>query len=171
MEKLINHFEIGDYVGVHLHYAGGFGAAKVEAVYRSAKKVTYDLSVQFDKERNLFTRINGVDQLLLMSRQEWMDLHWHLRRNGLDNQHPRSAEEANILGGVSAHTSKEIPYNATEEGSIANYVLIDINGYRNREDFEVGFYNATQKEWCLKYSTKREIDLDHMKWMYLPVNK
>lgn len=71
----------------------------------------------------------------------------------------------------SARTSKELPYGGPEEGSVANYVLIDINGLRKPEDFEIGFYNATTKEWMLKVKGNREIDLENMRWMYLPVDK
>lgn len=67
------------------------------------------------------------------------------------------------------HTAKEIP-DYKEEGAVANYVLIDLYGYRKAEDFEIGFYNITQERWCLKYSN-RYPDLEHMKWTELPLNR
>lgn len=160
MENLNIKYKVGDYVGVQFRYAGRFGGAKVEAFTVNGKKVTYDLSVQVDKEQNHFTRINGIDQAFLMSREEWLEY----------NQDLRDAEKPNVIEGLPAHTSREFPYNSIGEGPVAKYVLIDINGWRKPEDFEIGFYNTTSREWSLKYS-KREIDLENMKWMYLPEDK
>lgn len=74
-----------------------------------------------------------------------------------------------IIDGWPAYTSKEIPKVDPKEDELSFYVLIDVNGHRKQEDFEIGYYNFSSKGWNLKGGNPKEIDLDHMRWMYMPM--
>jgi hypothetical protein len=65
------------------------------------------------------------------------------------------------------HTSKEIPEVDTKEEDLTEYVLIDPDGYRT--DFTIGYYNTGSKEWVSREG--KSIDVDHMKWTELPLDK
>jgi hypothetical protein len=71
------------------------------------------------------------------------------------------------------HTSKEYPTEVLLEGEKEGYsedVLIDIDGYRNK--FRTGWYDFDDKTWRLHdIEAQKEIDLNHMKWTELPLNK
>lgn len=74
------------------------------------------------------------------------------------------------------HTSKEKPKERLHPNGIAaemsEDVLIDVDG--NRKTFRVGFYDIDFETkggtWTL-YDEDETIDLDHMKWTELPLNK
>jgi hypothetical protein len=72
----MDHIKIGEYVGVDLGYAGKFGAAKIEAVKKGLNdKVYCDLSIKTDYNPEKFTKIEHVDSVFIMSRQEWLNMH------------------------------------------------------------------------------------------------
>jgi hypothetical protein len=49
-------------------------------------------------------------------------------------------------------------------------VLIDLDG--NRKDFRIGWYDFDDKKWRLHYqSAEIQIEVEHMKWTNLPLNK
>jgi hypothetical protein len=69
------------------------------------------------------------------------------------------------------NTFKEIPA-LTADGEMSEDVLIDVDG--NRKTFRVGFcdieHETNKATWTL-YDQDEEIDLKHMKWTNLPLNK
>lgn len=45
-------------------------------------------------------------------------------------------------------------------------VLIDLNGYR--KDWAIGWYDFSDKEWRFHQDDVSLLELDQMRWMYLP---
>lgn len=69
------------------------------------------------------------------------------------------------------HPSTEYPAEEVIKGEGQGYseeVLIDIDGWRKK--FRIGYYDMDNKMWLLVESTDK-IDLDHMRWTELPLNK
>lgn len=79
---------------------------------------------------------------------------------------PKRLEESPFSG---FHSSNELPDRDSLEEDLSEYVLIDIYGNRNWDDFEIGYFDYGIEKWCLKKSPERYIDLDHMKWAKLPL--
>lgn len=77
---------------------------------------------------------------------------------------------ADLLQFTNWYSSKDMPPIDTNEEDLTDYVLIDRNGFRDQDDFEIGYYNTSLETWCLKHSDKK-IDFDHMKWTHLPIDK
>jgi hypothetical protein len=72
----MDHIKIGEFVGVDLGHAGRFGAAKIEAVKKGLNNRVYcDLSIKTDYNPEKFTKIENVDSVFIMSRQDWLDMH------------------------------------------------------------------------------------------------
>lgn len=62
-------------------------------------------------------------------------------------------------------------YDETPEGNFPDGysfdVLIDLNG--NRKDFRVGWYDFDKKEWMFHVSDVSALEIEHLKWTYLPL--
>lgn len=82
----------------------------------------------------------------------------------------KSESGSAMLHFTNFHTSKDIPTADEKEEGLSVYVLIDRDGFRNPVDFEIGYYDISSGMWCLKHSDDT-LDLDHMKWTYLPIEK
>jgi hypothetical protein len=76
------------------------------------------------------------------------------------------------------HTGKEFPtevlFENEKSGNVkqgySEEVLIDLDG--NRKDFRTGWYDFDDKAWRLHdKAEEKNIDLEHMKWTELPLNK
>lgn len=75
------------------------------------------------------------------------------------------------------HTSKETPTLVFDSEGLPEDmsvdVLIDVDG--NRKTFRVGYYDidfeTKEGTWTLYGDERIDIELDHMKWTYLPLNK
>lgn len=71
------------------------------------------------------------------------------------------------------HAGNEFPTEVLVEGEKDGYsedVLIDLDGYR--KTFRTGWYDFDDKAWRLhNKAEEKNIDLEHMKWTELPLNK
>ena len=79
--------------------------------------------------------------------------------------------DSRVLLFTDFHTSAEIPKEEVIKGEKQGYseeVLIDIDGWRKK--FRIGYYDIDNKMWLLIESTDK-IDLEHMRWTELPLNK
>lgn len=66
------------------------------------------------------------------------------------------------------YSGVEFPPAKDEDGCSEN-VLIDLNGWRR--DFRVGWYDHNNKQWMFHVDDISVLELDHMTWTYLPLNK
>lgn len=61
------------------------------------------------------------------------------------------------------------PMTDNEGHGYSDNVLIDLDGWR--KDFAIGWYDHDNKEWMFHQEDKSLLDLNHMKWTYLPLAK
>jgi hypothetical protein len=121
------------------------------------KTIEYKIS----RDENICFRASANDAAIEFSR------HWYIFTA---SQQVKRNTDSLIF--TNWYISKDEPEMDLKEETLSYYVLIDINGYRKQDDFAIGYYNFSLKDWCLKgLDDNRRIDKDHMKWTYLPIDK
>lgn len=141
-------------------------------------KVKYDIQIPVIKslgdDPEGFFRIANVEEIYLNKPYE-NGLHYNSMRDHNLREHNeiiRKHEESNkgALLFTNWHSVNDIPGLGMPGAFYSDYVLIDRNGFRDPDDFEIGYYDLSKKEWKLK-NTDKKVDLVHMKWTNLPINK
>jgi len=104
------------------------------------------------------------------SEAEYFD--WRNNPNWKEMIQPRKPQIDNPSGLVftNFYSVNDIPERSGKGADYSDYVMIDRNGFRDMDDFEIGYYDFSAKEWTLKH-TKQKVDSVHMKWTKLPIDK
>ncbi len=162
--KLPSSFQIGDFVHVEVtnrHAKDVLGLehsilyhGKVVKVHFATGKVTYDLeftvSIDNNNQKRYVTRIHNVDSALCC---------------GVDEYERTETESPFEHAGW--HRSNETPKDLGE--GMSEYVLIDLNGHR--KEFQTGWYDHDDKEWRFHVDDISMLELENLKWCYLPLER
>jgi hypothetical protein len=164
-------FGIGDEVAINFGYAGHFGACTVTGVHFTRNKVKFDVEIsvvhQGTDEKGV-TRLYNIDSDFVVSRQEWLD--WNQSRKSFGTEYYN--EQMPLSQSTDVHAREAFDANTPppkEEGEDYSVdVLVDLNG--NREHFIIGHYDYQEKKWYF-HGDDSVLELEHMRWMYLPLAK
>jgi len=64
--------EVGQTVWVNFLQAGKIGPARIQAVRKTANRISYDLSIKVGD--NSFSKISDVDSVFILTEDEWTEL-------------------------------------------------------------------------------------------------
>lgn len=113
------------------------------------------------KEKVITVISQNWDSLMLMPTPFTFDLISVLNKNGFE-----IVEKSSGPPTITYYTSSDIPRKDGKEEDLSDYVLIDTSGERNPDDYEIGYFNFSSNEWCLKHLTDK-VDKEAMRWTYL----